>query len=112
MSQSSFLKAAAPALILLAASAATFAQEKVKVESGLLLGTSNADQSVRIFKGIPFAAPPVGDLRWKAPQPAKKWDGARAADKFGSACMQPDVFADILQFIGDARPSEDGLNRN
>src|SRR5258706_78907 len=112
MSRASFLKTAASTLILLVVSAATFAQEKVKVESGLLLGTANADHSVRVYKGIPFAAPPVGELRWKAPQPAKKWDGVRAADKFGSACMQTDVFGDILQFMRDAQPSEDCLNLN
>jgi len=112
MSRASFLKTAASTLILLVVSAATFAQEKVKVESGLLLGTANADHSVRVYKGIPFAAPPVGELRWKAPQPAKKWDGVRAADKFGAACMQTDVFGDILQFMRDAQPSEDCLNLN
>jgi len=63
-----------------------------------------------MFKGVPFAAPPVGNLRWKAPQPAPKWSGVRAADKFGSACMQTDVFGDILQFMRDAQPSEDCLN--
>src|SRR5260221_1818952 len=112
MSQASFLKTAATALILLAASPATLAQEKVKVESGLLLGTTNTDRSVRIFKAIPFAAPPIGDLRWKSPQPTKPWSGVRAADKFGSACMQTDVFGDILQFMRDAQPSEDCLNLN
>ena len=67
----------------------------VTVESGKLQGTANADHSVRMFKGIPFAAPPVGDLRWKAPQPAKAWSGVRQADRFGSACLQTNVFGDI-----------------
>jgi para-nitrobenzyl esterase len=84
--------------------------DEVTVESGKLQGTTNADHSVRIFKGVPFAAPPVGNLRWKAPQPAKPWSGVRAADKFGSACMQTDVFGDI--FFRDAQPSEDCLNLN
>ena len=44
---------------------------------------------VRAFKGIPFAAPPVGPLRWKEPQPAAKWDGVRKAEQFGSVCVQP-----------------------
>ena len=109
MSQLAFSKSSTILLILLAICAAgTFAQEKVKVESGLLIGTTNADHSVLIFKGVPFAAAPVGDLRWKAPQPAKKWSGVRTADKFGSACMQTDVFGDI--FFRDAQPSEDCLN--
>ncbi len=46
-------------------------------------------EGVASFKGIPFAAPPVGDLRWKAPQPVKPWDGVREADQFGNAPMQP-----------------------
>ena len=41
-----------------------------------------------MFKGIPFAAPPVGDLRWKAPAPSKPWTGVKKADAFANACMQ------------------------
>lgn len=58
----------------------------VRVEQGTLQGT--VEQSLRIFRGIPFAAPPVGDLRWRAPQPAAKWDGVRKADKFAPQCVQ------------------------
>ncbi len=46
------------------------------------------DNDVTVFRGIPFAAPPVGDLRWKAPQPPIPWQGVRAADTFGPTCMQ------------------------
>ena len=61
--------------------------EQVKIETGLLSGTAGTTQtSVRVFKGIPFAAAPLGDLRWKAPQPAAKWDGVRKADAFGAPC--------------------------
>src|SRR5215813_5486959 len=84
--------------------------DQVTVDSGRLKGAYNSDHSVLIFKGVPFAAPPVGNLRWRAPQPAKKWEGVRAADKFGPACLQTDVFGDILQFMRDAQPSEDCLN--
>ena len=63
-----------------------------------------------MFKGIPFAAPPVGDLRWKGPQPAPGWSGVRQADKFGSACLQTDVFGDI--YFRDNQPSEDCLTLN
>jgi para-nitrobenzyl esterase len=45
------------------------------------------------FKGIPFAAPPVGELRWKAPQPVKPWPGVRQTVKFGTACMQSPTMA-------------------
>jgi para-nitrobenzyl esterase len=61
---------------------------KVRVESGLLSGKTGADGTVKIFLGIPYAAPPVGDLRWRAPQPPLKWEGVRKADSFCSACMQ------------------------
>jgi len=44
---------------------------------------------ISIFKGIPFAAPPVNDLRWKAPAPLQAWNGIKKADAFGPACMQP-----------------------
>ena len=58
----------------------------VQVESGELHGV--VDDGVASFKGIPFAAPPVGDLRWRAPQPAGQWTGVRQAAEFGANCMQ------------------------
>src|SRR5829696_5384221 len=61
--------------------------EQVKIETGALEGVTGAvHPTVRIFKGIPFAAPPVGENRWKAPQPAAKWEGVRKADAFGAPC--------------------------
>ena len=84
------------------------AADQVKVESGVVAGARNADGTVRMFKGVPFAAPPVGDLRWKGPQRAAEWNGVRQADKFGPACLQTDVFGDI--YFRDAQPSEDCLN--
>ncbi len=59
----------------------------VKVETGQLAGTTLAS-GIRVFKGIPFAAPPVGELRWRPPQPPKQWSGVRKADKFSDSCMQ------------------------
>ncbi len=59
----------------------------VKVESGSLEGTATAS-GIRVFKGIPYAAPPVGDLRWRPPTPPAKWTGVRPADKFSDSCMQ------------------------
>jgi para-nitrobenzyl esterase len=50
----------------------------VKVNSGIISGKTSDDQAVKIFMGVPFAAPPVGDLRWKAPQPVAAWEGVRA----------------------------------
>ena len=58
----------------------------VEVTEGTIEGVEQ--DGVFSYKGIPFAAPPVGDLRWKAPQPAKAWTDVRAADTFDPGCMQ------------------------
>jgi para-nitrobenzyl esterase len=76
------------ALLAPASIASAAIAEPVKTDAGLLSGTAGTNTDVRVFKGIPFAAPPVGDLRWKAPQPAAKWDGVRKAEAFGPRCMQ------------------------
>jgi para-nitrobenzyl esterase len=60
----------------------------VTVSGGRLAGESGRDAAVRVFKGVPYAAPPVGPRRWKAPEPATPWTGVRSADRFAPACMQ------------------------
>ncbi|HXK07691.1 MAG TPA: carboxylesterase family protein [Verrucomicrobiae bacterium] len=79
-----------PLMMLLVAATTSRAAipQPVKVAGGLVTGVSGKDSSVTVFKGIPFAAPPVGDLRWKAPQPVRPWQGVRKADQFGNSCMQ------------------------
>src|SRR6266849_196516 len=62
--------------------------EPVRVETGLVSGVPGAFPDIRVFKGLPFAAPPVGDLRWRPPLPAPKWEGVRAASAFSANCMQ------------------------
>jgi para-nitrobenzyl esterase len=64
------------------------AADRVKTSNGILESTSAPKDGVRNFKGIPFAQPPVGDLRWREPRPVKNWTGARNADQFGPRCMQ------------------------
>jgi para-nitrobenzyl esterase len=59
---------------------------QVKVEGGIIQGTVTED--LTIYKGIPFAAPPVGDLRWKAPQPAPKWEGIKLTMEYAPAAFQ------------------------
>jgi para-nitrobenzyl esterase len=86
------------------------AADPVRTESGFVEGTTSADGKVRIFKGIPFAAPPVGDLRWKAPQPAAQWTGVKRATEFGARCMQGNNLGDAE--LRDAGPSEDCLYLN
>ncbi len=82
----------------------------VKTDKGSVAGKMSADGQVREFLGIPYAAAPVGPLRWQAPQPAAKWKGVRQATSFGSHCMQPTIFADIV--FRDPGQSEDCLTLN
>jgi len=64
------------------------ADDPVHLDAGMVSGTTTSTPDVRVFKGVPFAAPPVGDLRWRAPKPAAHWDGVRKADQFSPTCMQ------------------------
>jgi len=83
---------------------------KIKTDKGSVDGTYTTDREVRIFKGIPYAAPPVGNLRWQPPQPAAKWFGTLAAKAYGHHCYQTNPFADMR--FDDAGPSEDCLTVN
>ena len=66
----------------------------VRTQTGLVQGVT--ENGLAVYKGIPFAAPPLGDLRWRAPQPPTAWTGVRNADKFAPACMQvPIVNAEL-----------------
>jgi para-nitrobenzyl esterase len=83
------------------------AADQVTVAGGILEGAPGRLPGVRVFKAVPFAAPPVGDLRWKAPQPAPAWTGVRKADQFGDRCIQTNPFPD--QIWRDPTESEDCL---
>src|SRR4051812_6038579 len=101
------------ALLLLAACSTGFAQPaseppRVKTANGILEGIN--DSGVYIFKGVPFAAPPVGDLRWKEPQPVKNWNGIRKVSAFGPRAMQRPIYSDMM-FRSDG-VSEDCLYLN
>ena len=90
--------------------AVVVAASEVKVESGQLEGITTADWTVSIFEGVPFAAPPVGALRWQAPQPVAAWAGVRKADQFGARCYQGNIFSDMV--FRDKGISEDCLYLN
>lgn len=60
----------------------------VKTSTGTVTGVATTDGAVTSFKGIPYATPPVGDLRWRAPRPLKSWKGVLKADHFGASCIQ------------------------
>jgi para-nitrobenzyl esterase len=82
----------------------------VKTEQGKVHGKTINDGKVKAFLGLPYAAPPVGDLRWKAPQPPVKWMGERDATKYGARCAQGHVHDD-MSFL-DSGESEDCLFLN
>ena len=71
-----------------------------------------AEGRLHVFRGIPYAAAPVGELRWKPPQPAEGWNGVREVSAFGPACIQPPVPAASLYNDPPASSSEDCLNLN
>jgi para-nitrobenzyl esterase len=70
-------------------STSTTLTQPVRTQQGLVQGEPGKLPGVTVFKGIPFAASPVGDLRWKQPQEPKSWQGVRDATKFGDVCVQP-----------------------
>ncbi len=71
------------------------AGDRVETTRGLVEGTTGP-VGVRSFLGIPYARPPIGDLRWKPPQPTERWEGVRKADAFGPRPMQRRIFADMV----------------
>jgi para-nitrobenzyl esterase len=82
----------------------------VKTEQGKVHGKTINDGKVKAFLGLPYAAPPAGDLRWKAPEPPAKWKGERDAAKYGARCAQGRVFDDMV--FQDSGESEDCLFLN
>lgn len=74
--------------------------EAVKTQDGMVSGFYNKDKSIKEFSGIPYAAPPVGELRWKAPQPVQSWDGVRQLDHFSDAAMQSKAPPILSNFLG------------
>jgi para-nitrobenzyl esterase len=84
--------------------------DTIRVEGGLISGT--AADGVRSFKGIPFAAPPTGDLRWKPPQPVIAWDGVRDGSAFGPDCPQAPYPQASPYYSQPRKQSEDCLYLN
>jgi para-nitrobenzyl esterase len=87
--------------------------DPIRIEQGLLTGTNGDSADVRVYRGVPFAAPPVGDLRWKAPQPPAPWQGVRQATEFSNACWQTQYSAASAIYQAKLPPlSEDCLYLN
>jgi len=95
------------------------AAQVVQTAQGAVSGQKEPSSTVTVFKGIPYAAPPVGDLRWRPPQPPAAWQGVRKADAFGASCMQG-IFESMLpmhmpwteEFLTHNKVSEDCLFLN
>jgi len=102
------LLGAAAVSFVLGVSAGVSAQATVKTEGGEVRGAAIGTTGIRVFKGVPYAAPPTGERRWTAPQPPPAWEGVRDATAFGPGCVQGKVFGDI-HFD---RQDEDCLNLN
>ena len=109
---SRMLRASAAAAFLALASLAHADSLTIKTEQGKAHGKTINDGKVNAWLGLPYAAPPVNDLRWKAPQPAAKWPGERDATKYGAHCAQNHVFDDMVFQDDSPLGSEDCLYLN
>jgi para-nitrobenzyl esterase len=85
---------------------------QVRVHAGALQGVTDTSSGVVAYKGIPYAKPPIGDLRWRPPVPAPAWDGVRDAREFGHACLQPPPQPASVYYGSMASTSEDCLTLN
>jgi len=98
-------------LLVLGSAQAAGAQDlTIKIAQGKLQGKSINGGRVHAFLGIPYAAPPVGELRWRPPEPAARWRGTRNATRYGARCMQGHPYSDMI--FQDSGPSEDCLYLN
>ncbi len=102
-------------LAVLATAGHAAIEDPVRLDAGLISGGETTASGVRVFRGIPFAAPPVGENRWRAPQPVEPWDGVRDASQFGNVCVQPRTeprYVNIANMDGSPPLSEDCLYLN
>jgi para-nitrobenzyl esterase len=86
--------------------------DPVRTDNGLLSGVAGNSPEVRVYKGIPFAAPPVGDLRWKSPKRAASWEGVHKAEQFSPVCEQQPYPATSIYASAPRPTSEDCLYLN
>ena len=106
-----------PSRIGLVAAAAFFASTTAASAGPVVRAPAGAVEGdtvgkVDVFRGLPYALPPVGELRWKAPLPLPAWQGVRKADAFGPACVQPRPRTNSIYANPPARVSEDCLTLN
>ncbi|HBK47183.1 MAG TPA: carboxylesterase [Xanthomonadaceae bacterium] len=114
----SSLRAAGALTALLAVFCSSQGLAMPKAESAPVVDTAAgrvqglAEGPLQVFKGIPFAAPPVGALRWKAPAPVQAWSGVKDATQFGPACIQPSNRVQSIYAQDIGATSEDCLSLN
>src|SRR5881392_2023744 len=101
---------AAAAIVALSAGTHRTAPPRVTIDTGTLEGSVDSTTGILVFRGIPYAAPPVGTLRWRPPRPAARWAGIRPARELGHNCMQGQPYGDIDPYA--AGVSEDCLHLN
>jgi para-nitrobenzyl esterase len=94
-----------------AAKADDFCTKPVPTKTGQVSGMNDTDSKTCVWRGIPYAAAPIGDLRWKAPAPAKPWSGVREASHWGARCMQSGIM-ELVNFDPSKKMSEDCLFLN
>lgn len=89
-------------------------EQPVRVDGGVLAGVRDAATGLSAWLGVPYAAPPVGELRWRAPAPVRAWEGVRRADRLAPQCVQPGRAGDSVyaEFSGVQAMSEDCLTLN
>ena len=109
------MRSTAAILMLVALPLGAAITQPVKVEGGQIVGVPGRDASIMVFKGVPYAAPPVGNLRWRAPKPVVAWQGVKKADHFGDSCIQNIVTERkpwTYEFMTHTEISEDCLYLN
>src|ERR1039458_2822704 len=82
-------------IMAICTAAGIFTADRVTLANGIVEGTGPPACGVREFRGIAFADPAIGVLRWSPPQPVKNWSGVRQATGFGPRCMQQPIFGDM-----------------
>ena len=87
-------------------------QDPIRTQSGPVSGAAGNDPAVHVYKGIPYAAPPVGELRWKKPQPPGPWQGTKQATEFSKVCMQASYPQTSIYYRPPEPMSEDCLYLN
>lgn len=105
------------AAAVISAIGCTQGNQVLDITGGQIQGIESETEGIMVYKGIPYAAPPTGELRWKAPEPVIAWEGVRTADSFGPICPQPGnkpgtFYGDEFYWQGTPEESEDCLYLN